>query len=275
MVAWLLIQVADTVLPALQMPNWTVSFVTILFILGSPIAVILAWAYEVTPDGIRPDNFNQLSGTSAPMPSSDRKLIYATFGLVLLVAGFQIADRFLLDSNSVENSTGASSNQDIDSGSIRGNLLLGETRVDIVTPTSDAPTDFALSPDGRQIVFAASGNSGTSQLWLRSLATTTAQPLAGTEGARNPFWSPDGRAIGFFDGSALKRIDPDGGAPQTLAPIIGAVLGGTWGGRQHPAVCTNKCKSPNAHARYRRRSDCGDDAGIRTVRQLVSFFPAR
>ena len=45
-VSWVLIQVADTVLPALQMPDWTVSFVTVLFILGFPIAVILAWAYE-------------------------------------------------------------------------------------------------------------------------------------------------------------------------------------------------------------------------------------
>ena len=45
------------------------------------------------------------------------------------------------------------------------------------------PTSFALSPDGRQIVFVASGD-GASRLWLRSLAATTAQPLAGTEGAR-------------------------------------------------------------------------------------------
>ena len=43
-VAWVLIQVADTVLPALQMPDWTVSFVTVLFILGFPIAIVLACA---------------------------------------------------------------------------------------------------------------------------------------------------------------------------------------------------------------------------------------
>src|SRR4029077_19261074 len=76
-----------------------------------------------------------------------------------------------------------------------------ETRVDIVTPATDRPTDFALSPDGRQIVFVASGD-GPSRLWLRSLATTTAQPLAGTEGATAPFWSPDSRFIGFFTGNA-------------------------------------------------------------------------
>jgi hypothetical protein len=50
-----------------------------------------------------------------------------------------------------------------------------ETRVDIVTPATDSPSSFALSPDGRQIVFVASGD-GVSRLWLRSLATTTTQP---------------------------------------------------------------------------------------------------
>jgi serine/threonine protein kinase len=64
-----------------------------------------------------------------------------------------------------------------------------ETRTEIVTPATDRPTDFALSPDGRQIVFVASGD-GASRLWVRSLSATTAQPLAGTERATFPFWSP-------------------------------------------------------------------------------------
>jgi Tol biopolymer transport system component len=101
-----------------------------------------------------------------------------------------------------------------------------ETRVEIVTPATDQPTMFALSPDGRQIVFVASGD-GAPRLWLRSLATTTAQPLAGTEGAIYPFWSPDSRSIGFFAGNALKRLDLGGSAPQTLAPVT-AGRGGTW-----------------------------------------------
>jgi eukaryotic-like serine/threonine-protein kinase len=101
-----------------------------------------------------------------------------------------------------------------------------ETRLEVNTPATDQPDSFALSPDGRQIVFAASGD-GASRLWLRPLATTTAQPLAGTEGATYPFWSPDGRSIGFFAGSALKRVDLGGGAPQTVAPVTSG-WGGTW-----------------------------------------------
>ncbi len=104
-----------------------------------------------------------------------------------------------------------------------------ETRVDIVTPASDQPAAFALSPDGRNVVFVASGDSA-SRLWLRSLATTTAQPLAGTEGATYPFWAPDGRAVGFFADGKLKRLDVasgGAGAPQTLAAAA-VGRGGTW-----------------------------------------------
>ena len=72
----------------------------------------------------------------------------------------------------------------------------------------------------------ASGD-GASRLWLRPLATTTAQPLAGTERVTYPFWSPDGRSIGFFAGGSVKRLDLGGGAPQTLAPA-GNPGGGTW-----------------------------------------------
>jgi Tol biopolymer transport system component len=101
-----------------------------------------------------------------------------------------------------------------------------ELRTDLVTPASDQPAAFALSPDGRQIVFVASGD-GARRLWLRSLATTTTQPLAGTDGASAPFWAPDSRAVGFFADGQLKRLDLGGGAPRTLAPAPFA-RGGTW-----------------------------------------------
>jgi hypothetical protein len=101
-----------------------------------------------------------------------------------------------------------------------------ETRVDIVTPGTDQPDSFALSPDGRQIVFVAFGD-GASRLWLRPLATTTAQPLARTEGASYPFWAPDSRSVGFFANGQLKRLDLWGGTPKTLAAVIGG-RGGAW-----------------------------------------------
>ncbi|HEY7185468.1 MAG TPA: protein kinase [Vicinamibacterales bacterium] len=99
-------------------------------------------------------------------------------------------------------------------------------RVDIITPSTDAPTSFAISPDGRRLVFVAY-DQGQARLWLRPLDATTAQPLAGTEGATYPFWSPDSRALGFFADGKLKRIDVRGGLPQTLASAPSG-RGGTW-----------------------------------------------
>ncbi len=101
-----------------------------------------------------------------------------------------------------------------------------ETRLEIATPSTEEPASFALSPDGRRLVFVASGD-GPSRLWLRSLAATTPQPLSGTDGAVDPFWSPDGRSIGFFAGEQLKRVDLDGGTPRTVAAVNGA-RGGAW-----------------------------------------------
>jgi len=101
-----------------------------------------------------------------------------------------------------------------------------ETRLEIVTPAASDLVSFAVSPDGRQIVFVASGD-GASRLWVRPLDTLAAQPLAGTEGATYPFWSPDSRSIGFFADNQLKRLDLSGGAPQTLAPA-GLARGGAW-----------------------------------------------
>jgi len=105
-----------------------------------------------------------------------------------------------------------------------------ETRVDIVTPATTEPSSFALSPDGRRIAFVASGD-GPSRLWVRNLDSTSAQPLPGTEGARNPFWSPDSRSLGFFADFKLKRADLAGAQPQSLADIPFAFALGTWNQR--------------------------------------------
>jgi serine/threonine protein kinase len=87
----------------------------------------------------------------------------------------------------------------------------------------------AVSPDGRKLVFAATPGTGKRILWLRSLDSLNIQPLAGTEDARFPFWSPDSRFVGFFAGQKVKKTDLTGSSPQTLCDI-GSVFtpGGSW-----------------------------------------------
>jgi Tol biopolymer transport system component len=87
---------------------------------------------------------------------------------------------------------------------------------------------LALSPDGRHLAFTATVEGGPSQLWVRDLDTLEARPLPGTEGANDPFWSPDNRVLGFGVGSHLTRVDVSGGVPQMICDASGAVLGGAW-----------------------------------------------
>ena len=86
---------------------------------------------------------------------------------------------------------------------------------------------MVLSPDGLRIAFVARGDDGKQMLWVRALDALTAQPLAGTEDANHPFWSPDSRFLGFFSTGKLRKIDANGGPPQALCDATGG-RGGAW-----------------------------------------------
>ncbi|MGO9368055.1 MAG: protein kinase domain-containing protein [Terriglobales bacterium] len=103
-------------------------------------------------------------------------------------------------------------------------------RVSILPPEQHSfdPMSIALSPDGVKLAFVASGLGGVPQLWVRPLDSTAAQPLAGTDDAAFPFWSPDGRSLGFFAQGKLRIIESSGGAVQTLADAP-QPRGGSWG----------------------------------------------
>lgn len=88
---------------------------------------------------------------------------------------------------------------------------------------------FALSPDGRRIVFSATTPDGRSFLWLRDFAAGEARQLRSTEGAEYPFWSPQGDAIAFFAGGKLKRMSLPEGPPQTICDATSG-RGGAWNG---------------------------------------------
>jgi serine/threonine protein kinase/Tol biopolymer transport system component len=104
--------------------------------------------------------------------------------------------------------------------------------VETVRFSISAPEDatfgpIAVSPDGRRLAMVVrSGNE--SLLWVRPFNAVVAQPLRGTEGVNNPFWSPDNRSIAFFAGGKLKKIELSGGSPQTLCDAPGHPFGGTW-----------------------------------------------
>ena len=83
----------------------------------------------------------------------------------------------------------------------------------------DLSDGMALSPDGKRLAFATRGADGETRLWVRHLDRTVAEPVVGTEGGEAPFWSPDGRELGFLAEDRLKRINLASGAVETLADV--------------------------------------------------------
>jgi eukaryotic-like serine/threonine-protein kinase len=99
-----------------------------------------------------------------------------------------------------------------------------------LVPPSEGAKEFRLavvSPDGQRLAIVGINAKGERLLWLRSLDSPLIRPLAGTEQAFFPFWSPDSRFIVFSDGRKLKKIDVSAGPPQILCDTS-AFVGGSW-----------------------------------------------
>jgi serine/threonine protein kinase len=93
-------------------------------------------------------------------------------------------------------------------------------------PSSEL-AEAVLSPDGRELALVMNASDGRKSLWLRSLRSGSLRELPGTEGATQPFWSPDSAAIGFYGGSLLKTIRISADSPQQVAEARG-MRGGSW-----------------------------------------------
>jgi serine/threonine-protein kinase len=102
-------------------------------------------------------------------------------------------------------------------------LAFGES-----APLGEGRPSLAISPDGARIVYVGR-HAGTVQLYLRRLDQFDSNALAGTEGAFNPFFSPDGQWIAFFTPTHLKKVAISGGDPVTLCEARNP-YGGAWSG---------------------------------------------
>lgn len=95
-----------------------------------------------------------------------------------------------------------------------------------VAPLGVGRTSLALAPDGSRLVYVAQ-RGRTTQLYYREMDQLTTMPLAGTEGAYSPFFSPDGRSVAFFAGNELKKVSVPGGQVVTLAQVD-EPMGAAW-----------------------------------------------
>jgi len=97
----------------------------------------------------------------------------------------------------------------------------------VLLPERTVVESISLSPDGRDLAFVASSSDGRILLWVRPMDAHAARPVAGTEGAMFPFWSPDSRFLGFFAEGKLKKVEAAGGPAEALCDAANP-RGGTW-----------------------------------------------
>jgi Tol biopolymer transport system component len=90
------------------------------------------------------------------------------------------------------------------------------------------PGSPSISPNGKLLVFSAQGPEGQRMLWLRPLDAMRHTPIPGTEGATDPFWSPDGQYLAYFSARSLKMVRVKDYATETICKAEGTNGGGTW-----------------------------------------------
>ena len=219
-IGWLVIQIAATTFPKLLIPGWAESLVVMCVILGFPISLVVAWAFELTPEGIKGDSGVGAGESFAPQKGN--RLNYVTLGLVVLVLTFLIVDRYLFESEPVV----VQSNNNTPPAS-------GETaRFTITLPDSytiGRGRGLAVSPDGQNIVFGGYDGDDLEGLFRRQTDQLEVSTIMNSIGGRYPFFSPDGRRVAFWAAGVLNKLELAGGPVQPLTKLDRGLRGGDWG----------------------------------------------
>ncbi len=92
--AWLTIQVVDVMFPALNVPEWAISAVAVLLLIGFPFALIFAWAFEMTPEGIKREK--DVDRSQSITPKTGKKLNSLIMLVLVAAVGFLLVDKFVL-----------------------------------------------------------------------------------------------------------------------------------------------------------------------------------
>lgn len=228
-VGWLLVQVADFATETFGAPPWVLQVFSVFILLGLPVAILLAWAFDLTPDGIQRTPDEPEAGDTTTAPRSSGRILFVAFLLVAVAIAvwleFFAPTPVVRASNTTPNSP---------TQSVGADLL----HLDLTFP-DDAPLAligaaelgngrqaFAISPNGRYLVYVGAAN-GVYELYLRDFYEDTTSRLSGTVGAFHPFFAPNNAWIGFFVGNELFKVHISGSEPIFVAEATNSV-GATW-----------------------------------------------
>ena len=108
-ISWLIIQIADTAIPALHLPDWVNSLIFLLLVLGIVPTLVFAWAFELTPEGLKREK--DIDRSVSITTATARKLDYVTLAALILVVVLVVGDRVLLPSSSDKTPTGVATDE--------------------------------------------------------------------------------------------------------------------------------------------------------------------
>ena len=234
LVAWLMAQLAEFSISTFGAPEWVLRTFVVFLVLGLPIAVILAWAFDMTPEGVKK--------AAEINPGEVRKRGF-NFGGAMLLGVVLIAavvlqfwgPEFSVQSNSspISRTAGAQSQYfDIAFPESTPLAFIGAAAL------GNGRRAFAISPDGSRIVYLGVRDNEYA-LYVRELDSHVVRKLPGTENGYDPFFSPNGEWLAFFAGNELKRVRLDGSAAVTITEATNSA-GGAWESNSIIVAATNE-----------------------------------
>lgn len=217
--AFVLLQAADLLVEAFQLPPAVFSVVGIACVVGLPVAVVLAWAFDVGP----PDSESGSGGSPGAGSWLTARSVIAVIALVAFGVLLGLTPQYLLDPQSA---------LPTDTAVRRYEILLPEhAPVEFIgsSPLAVASLAIAITPGGDRLVYAGSAEGGGTRLYVRELSEFDVRPLPGSDGAYSPFISPDGQWVGFFANDQLRIVPINGGDARILVETPNPRGGAWWG----------------------------------------------
>ncbi len=153
--AWLIIQVAETLFSVLELPTWTTRFVAALLVLGFPLALILSWAYELTPEGLK--RSGDVTPSESITQATGRRIDRVIIAVLAVAVVFLVLDNYLLRESSTESiADGASASAPASQTEAAATETAVDSRGADVVPNSIAVLPLTnLSPNPDDAYFAA------------------------------------------------------------------------------------------------------------------------